>query len=151
MAVTTYSPVTWGGEDIDLSKLKQMANNDQFLFENLPKMIYKGPITKAGGLKIACGKVAVPPKNSRQSTVEVYFGSFFTTGCAPVVTANARTGGATYGNRKTVSIGGIGRVDPDHRGVALTYNTIDELDRTAIKQARTVGPSALIHWIAVGW
>jgi len=150
MAVSTYSPVAWNdGQELELDKLKQMGNNEQFLFENMPRMTYRGTINKNGGLRIAAGRAVMSPANDRGSaTKQVNFGSFFTPGCQPIVVANGRSEGGVYGSKKLISITGLGRSDPDHRGVTFFYHTMENAN--APIQARTVR-GGIIYWIAIGW
>lgn len=149
MAVQNYSPVQWNGEDIELDKLKQMANNDQFLFENMPKMLFKGSISKAGGIRILAGRAPVPANPTKMySSKEVYFGSFFTSGCQPIVVATPRAEGGNYGSKKLITVKGLGKSDPDHRGASLIYHSAEAAN--APIQARTVR-GGVIYWIAIGW
>ncbi len=123
-----------------------MANNDQWLFEHITKMRYQGAVTKNDGLKILAGKAYYGPNdtNDRQDCT-VYFGSFFSTGCFPVVVAVNEVN--TNGFRRLVTVRSISGSQIDHRGfIAHVSNQENALsDQTKIVSGGTVS------YIAIGW
>src|SRR6478735_8015512 len=115
MSAQPYKPVTWGDEPASKDKMQQMANNEQWLYGNSPRMLYAAAsIKKTSGLKILAGTAWIPATSLYYANVPVYFGSFFSTGCSPVVvmTPNPRN----WQNRFTFSCRGIGTLQPDYRG-----------------------------------
>lgn len=146
MASSPYSPTSFNpDEPISDDKMNQIANNVQWLYENSPRMLYNAHGTKKGsGIKILSGMSIVPTSASTLSTVTVYFGSFFSQGCRPVVVAtpNGRGGRTRYMS----TVKGIGYDYPDHRGAELQLTT-DEYAAASNKHLIAI----TVHWIAVGW
>jgi len=140
-----YKPVSWGEEPMSVDKLNQMTNNDQWLFENTPRMKYAAyTLTKNSGLKILATYAYVPPNRNRGTTRGVYFGSFFSVGCQPIVVA---TPVATNSQRRFfVAVNGIGRAVPDHTGAQITLQA-SELNPKNDK----LGGAVYVHVIAIGW
>lgn len=87
MATTPYKPVSWSdGEPTYTSKLARMANNDQWLFENTPRMRYSAHgVTRNEGIKVAAGIKMIVVNQQSHHIVQVDFGSFFSSACYPVV------------------------------------------------------------------
>ena len=146
MASNPYKPISWSdGEPIDKDKLNQMASNDQYLFERMPSMFYNAHgVKKTTGVKILAGKGTVPKTSSKLSYATIYFGSFFSQGCRPIVIAipvqnSSRT-------RFDCSVRGIGVVYPDHRGVQIGVTTDERL--TSINYHAYNLP---VYYIAIGW
>jgi hypothetical protein len=118
-----------------------MANNDQWLFENSVKLRYTGSgLTRDNGTKIIAGKIPFSRQTIDWVTVGAAFGSFFSSGCRPVITAVAES--------------------PDNARVDLTIHTwtgpgeIDQTGFTAHAYTQGTEPtlgSGWIHWIAVGY
>lgn len=143
MAATPYKPVSWNGEPITLLKLNQMASNDQFLFENTPRVRYfAGGITKDTGTKVLAGKTPFSANAAKAINVNVYFGSFFSSGCHPVVTATIQTGGPWWS--KYVSIHGLTKGDIDRVGFVAHVKSHEEFKDK-------IEAGGWIHWTAVGY
>jgi len=145
MTASPYKSITWSdGEAITYEDLSTMANNDQWLYENTPRMLYnyKG-LKKTTGLKIYAASVHIPATKERNTFKDIYFGTFFTPGCMPVITLNHH--GSQ--NRVHVSMRGLGGSGyaPNHNGFQMVLAT-DEL----------LTPNVLfmpidLHIIAVGY
>lgn len=114
MAATPYRAVSWQpNEVISEGKMDQLANNGQWLFENMPRARYTAHgVRRAEGVRIACGLCLVPAGTVPNYDREVYFGDFFSSGCMPIVT----TAFVSNQRRVWVTIAGLGRFHPDDRG-----------------------------------
>lgn len=146
MVATPYQPVSWNGETLSNSKLQQMTNNDQWLFENSARIRYSvNQITKDGGVKVMAGKSPYGISDTSAVYVDVYFGGFFSAGCHVAVTASLETG--TGLGRKQVTIVGFGG-EVDSRGFrAAVYTDEVRLDGSPPK----IETSGFVHWLAVGY
>ena len=145
MASSPYVPQSFGEEPLSSDKMNQMANNIQWIYENSPRILYNAHgVKKQNGTKILVGCSVVPAANRTLSSVTVYFGTFFSQSCRPIVVATPvkNTGRTRY----EMVVGGIGTTYPDHRGVTL-YATTDEYSSASNYHAVAVP----INWIAVGW
>jgi hypothetical protein len=145
LAVTSYKGVTWGDEMIATSKLNQMAQNDQWLFENSPQVTYKANgITRVKGIKIAAGRVLCTKTGTNKESHTVNFGSFFTTGCSPIIVHSMLHYGEVrvhWGHK------GIGsRALPDHTGFEL----LGSVDQYSLK-VNFLTRNYYIDWIAIGY
>lgn len=123
MAIVPYKAVSWSdNEPLFTSKLNQMANNDQWLYEHMPRMLYTAyNQRKADGLKIASGILMCQPAPSGIQQHVVYFGSFFSESCTPVVVTGLMHQGEV---RMTFGVKGIGQTYVDHRGFELLGGAI---------------------------
>lgn len=140
MAASPYRPVWWSDiEPTFTVKLNQMASNDQWLFENSPRMLYSAyGVRRAEGLKIASGTILFPPYTSVvERTAE--FGTFFSTACNPIVVVG---GAIAPAGVHWPSIRGLGGGQPDHRGFICRVNTTE---------GAAMGSNFYIPWIAVGF
>lgn len=145
---TPYRPITWGDEYISSDKLNVMASNDQYLFEQTPRVYYNayGIRKSTGGLKIMVGVKAFTP-NKKVSSVskDIYFGNFFSQGCKPVITTGLAMG---PGGRYHVVLSGVGAstINPDHRGanIRIIANALSSKDSR-------INTKLVVHWMAVGW
>lgn len=141
MTAKPYVPVTWGDEPIFTDKLNQMGNNEQWLFENAPRMQYSAyGVQKPTGVKIMAGLLIFPPSPTAGAQGYYYFGSFFSSGCNPIIVCTVNTLDGQRGG--VVSIRGIGMTIPDHRGFGSSINNSTVTQITA---------QTYIHFIAVGW
>lgn len=137
----SFVPVTPTEGPLTLDLLQQFAANDQFLFENLPKVTYRADVTRSRGLKILCGKAVYTADTTKSyQNIQISFGGYFSAGSSPIVVATA------YSRRnanKYVSIRGIdgNGADVDHRGFNAT---IMAGDSTQVESA------GYVHWIAIG-
>lgn len=145
MAATPYKPVSFTSESITQQKLQQMANNEEWLFENTPRLRYStSGLTRDAGIKLISGKTPHAQVNAEHLDVPVYFGSFFTGGCKPIVTATVEHNGG--GGRRLATIRGHGG-EIDHRGF-IAHVTTQEDYPGAIRNFNSGG---WLHWMAVGY
>jgi hypothetical protein len=140
-----FNHVSFTSESIPASKLQQLADNDNWLFENAPRLRYAvTDLTKEKGIKIIAGKTRYPATTGADwEDVYVYFGSFFTAGCKPIVTCV--TADTEKGHRKFVNVRGLGG-ELDHRGF-IGHVTAHEPPG----YPQYIHGSGWLHWIAVGW
>lgn len=96
MAQNDFKPVSWNGEAVTNSKLNQMSNNTQYLFERQPKIRFTGTgnnIIRDSALKMIVGKTPYPlVTTANYIYMNIMFGSFFTAGCKPIVIATVEGG-----------------------------------------------------------
>jgi hypothetical protein len=121
-------------------KLAAMTNNDQWLFENTPRMLYNAySINKPSGIKIMASVVVLAPSKTLYYSGVFNFGSFFSANSRPIVVPTVNPiGGAGHGY--TSNVIGIGMPSPDYRGF------------TVLVAARAVTSQRLyVPFIAVGW
>lgn len=139
-----YAPVQWTPGPITLPGLQQMANNEQWLFENMPAMYYTGPqIKRTGGLKIAAGRLPFPSTKQGYIDMNVYFGNFFTSGCNPVVTTTVHS---YYRGRKFASVMGLGgATNIDSRGFMAVICAVEP-----VGQDNSIH-GGILNWMAVGY
>lgn len=144
MAVVPYKAVSWSdNEPLFTSKLNQMANNDQWLYEHTPRMLYTAyNQRKADGLKIASGILMCHPAPSGIQQHVVYFGSFFSEACTPVVVTGLMHQGEV---RMTFGVKGIGQTYVDHRGFELLGGAIHH------GTAKAFTKIFWVPWIAMGF
>ncbi len=143
MTATPYNPIQWNNsEPLFKEKLNAMTNNDQWLFENTPRMYYNvSGIKRSNGIKVATGFGIVNANSTRFAATTVYFGDYFSQGCQPVVIAGALQ---TYPQREVIAtIRGIGATSPDSRGF--------EIYITAVGTAKKLANGCWIPWIAIGY
>lgn len=143
MAATPYRPISWTDQSLTKEKLQQMANNGQWLFENSPRMRYnyQGSVIKDSGLKVIAGKTAYASTGRDWVDVPVYFGSFFSAACKPIVTATVESA-----NRIDVKINGHDGVEIDYRGFR-GHIWIDVIPGWVASPV----PNGWLHWQAVGF
>lgn len=145
MATTPYKPVSWtGGEPTFGKKLATMANNEQWLFENTPRMRYSAHgVTRNEGIKVAAGIKMIVPNNQNHHIATVDFGAFFSSACFPVVVV----GGII--NRQTVrchtGARALSGLQIDSRG----FEVIATADNTHVGDY--VPSNFYIPWIALGF
>lgn len=142
---TPYRPISWNDQSLSVPKLQQMANNDQWLFENTPRMRYSvdGNV-RDSGLKIIAGKVGYGRSGNDWTDFNVYFGSFFSAACKPVVVATVEIGG--NGKRKLANIEGFGGTI-DYRGFHGFVTTQENPNLGTFP----VDHPSYVHWIAIGY
>jgi len=140
MTAKPYVPVTWGDEPVFTDKLNQMGNNEQYLFENSPRMYYNSyGIKKTSGVKVMCGILVLPTSKTRIKTGIFNFGTFFSAGSYPTVTTGvAPRGGSTGG---TLTLRSVDAGSIDYRGFRATLYSNVAPDPYA----------TYIHFIAMGW
>lgn len=141
---TPYKPVAWTEGPLQVSKLQQMADNDQWLFENGARMLYYAHgISRATGNKMLCGFMLFPAYQLQLQSATQYFPNFFSAGCQPVVTASLYSIGL---KKVHLMLTGIGRDLPDHRGFAAYLSTDDNTSSTNYFHSVT-----RLGWIAMGY
>ena len=145
MTATPYKAITWGDEPITSTKLAQMTNNDQWLFENMPSAFYNASgVVKSGGIKVYGGRVSFPAANVVVQKKEVYFGGRFSTGCSPVVSVGM-TGGV-YSRKQCIVNGLNGKDVPDATGFLLTVMVWEPN-----AYSNTFRSTCYVDFIAIGW
>jgi len=140
-----YKAVSWNEEPVSTDKLNTMTNNDQWLFENTPRMKYHGyNLIKTSGLKILATYVTIPPTTATSAGRNLYFGSFFSAGCQPIVVASPASTNAQ--RRFFIAVNGIGKAVPDNNGAQI-YLVPSE----ANPKNNKIGATVYCHVIAIGW
>jgi hypothetical protein len=146
LPATPYKATSWSGDEpIYKDKLNQMTNNDQWLYENTPRMSFNTyGIKRTNGIKIMAAICVVPTNKSANSTATFEFGTFFSSGCKPViVTGTQPTSGR---GRLHCMIRGISSNYPDHRGFKATVSA-DEIGGTN----NVIDAKVYVHFVAIGW
>lgn len=145
MAATPYKPVSWGREPVLAPKMNILANNVQWVYENMPRFYYSySGIRRTAGVKVMAGNTWIPANKKSTATATIYFGSFFTAGCKPcIVTAVNATPQFRY---MTAHRAVDGKLQPDHRGFQVVM-TSSELD----PKTSVMNYSLYVTYIAVGW
>lgn len=144
MSATPYRPISWNPQDVlDESKMDQIANNSQWLFENKPSVLYSAfGVRRTTGLKIMCGITTFPYQpTSGIETQPVYFSNFFSVGCRPIVT----TGVVSFQSNVRVIHNGFGVMWPDHRGMEIV------VDAQAPDGGHRIQRTLYVTWIAMGY
>lgn len=145
MAISEFKDVNWGAEGVSADKLNVMAANSRYLFERMPKMYYNAyGVQKEAGVKIACGILVVPASTAPVQTLNVYFGSFFTPGCKPVITHGVTS---WVNGRLIPSMFGLSgpQYSPDHRGFTA------RIAATELHDKNYVWKTAYLNWMAMGY
>lgn len=145
MAATPYKPVSWGREPVLAPKMNILANNVQWVYENMPRFyyLYSG-LKRTSGVKVMAGNLWMTANKKASMRSTVYFGSFFTAGCKPVIVTGVN---ATPQDRYMTAHRSVdGKLQPDHRGfqVNLTCSEIDP-------KKSVMNYSLYVTYIAVGW
>jgi hypothetical protein len=147
VAVSAFKDLSWNDDDTaDKDKLNLMVANTRYLFERAPKLYFNGyGVKKDTGIKIASGTAVIPPKKATSQLINIYFGSFFTPGCKPVIT----NGIVSHYNGRIIptmyALQGVGFV-PDHTGFVSRLGMV-ETNSTVNYFVKTM----YLHWIAVGY
>lgn len=127
-----------------------MTNNDQWLFENTPRITYSAnSVRRNSGLKMLASHTRYPATpNSEYTGVKVYFGNFFTPGCHPIVTATVSTSSSPHKKYVTLcNIDGNNNEIVDHRGFTGLIHAVP-WQGTTFDALRNSG---ILHWVAVGY
>lgn len=145
MGSTPFKTTYWGdNEPMYTDKLNQMTNNDQWLYENMPAAYFNSQgIRKSSGVKILSGFAFIKATASVGSATTVYFGSYFSSGCKPVVVTSIN---AYPQGRFHLWTRGIGTLFPDSRGFEARIN-VNEIDPKNNK----IKYDIYVPYIAVGW
>lgn len=143
MAATPFRPVSWAPDElITESKLDQIANNAQWLFENDVRGKYDAHgVRRTSGVKIAAGTCLVYASVYGTQTRGIYFGGFFSTASRPMVT----TGIISFQLRTWVVVNGFGVLFPDHRGFEVQVCCMTAAMKPKIER------NFYINWTAVGF
>lgn len=142
----SYQPVQWtDGEAADDVKLNQMAANDDYLYQNIIDGKYDAHgVVKDSGLKIWSRVISIPPNHKHVVSADVYFGTYFSAGCRPVIASTLATADRV---RSTVSIRALdGTRIPDNQGFRVVLYYIN-----AEGQYLTFDYPQHIHIIAIGY
>lgn len=143
---TPYSDVTFENEQPTRAKFQKLATNQRWLFENTPKIRYSGAgLTRDVGLKIIAGKTPYSPSTTDYLDLPVFFGTFFTVGCNPIVVAVVAD--SVSGRRRRLDVRAHGGPAIDHIG--FIAHVVAAYQKTGINQ--TINSSGWVHWIAVGY
>lgn len=153
MTASPYKNVTWPiGAPVVTDTLNDMANNDQWLFENMPRIQYSAHgIKRNSGIKILAGVTRYPGNETvaEGSAVDISFGSFFTPGCNPVVVATISASSSPHKKYVTTSALGAHAVETiDHRGFSAYVSAMPWSGRVGFVP---LGNSGLVHYIAIGY
>lgn len=146
MALNNFVPVSWNGEAVTNDKLNQMANNDQYLFERTPTVRYSNTganVVRDDAMKIMAGKAPIVVSTTDNVDVNIYFGSYFTAGTHPIVTATYEPGG-TYLAKFCSVRGFAGEID--HTGCIIRVYS-----REAAGFTNDMSQGGWVHWQAVGF
>jgi hypothetical protein len=144
MAQNDFVPTSWNGETITTDKLNQMCNNTQYLYDRSPRIRYAtSGLTRDTGLKLLAGKTPYGPVNADHTTVSIYFGTFFSAGCRPVVTAVV--GDSTSGLRKFCTVLGFNG-EIDNTGFMAHVSSHEPSWANQV-----IYSGGWIHWTAVGY
>lgn len=142
---TPYKSVSWqDNEPIFTNKLNTMAANDQWLYENSPRMLYSaGALKRSQGVKLASGILLCNPNSYGVQQHVVYFGSFFSEACSPQVFVQLVHQGEV---RITFGVKGIGQTSIDHRGFEILGGAINHSPTW-----KAMTKQFWLNWLAVGW
>lgn len=148
MTSTPFSSVSWGDEAITPNKLNQMANNDNWLYDNTPRMYYNAwGIRRNSGLVVAGGVARVGATKAAYSHVNVNFGTYFASGSKPIITTGVMTGPQ---GRLSIIVrgptGGATTTDgPDHTGFSIWV-----YPNNIVAASNYIQQDVYINWISMG-
>jgi hypothetical protein len=144
MAQNDYVPLSWNGEALSTDKLNQMCNNTQYLYDRSPRIRYSvNGLVRDTGLKLISGKTPYAPTNTDYKDVPVYFGTFFSAGCHPVVTAVV--GDSASGLRKFCTVRGFNG-EVDNTGFIAHVSSHEPPGFNQV-----IFGGGWVHWTAVGY
>lgn len=146
MASTPFKIIQWSpSEIISDSRMDNINSNLSWLYDNTPRGLYTlpGGARKTTNIKIAAGRVAIPPTKSDNASASVRFGNFFSSGSQPIIT----TGIVSDFQRKIFcAINGFGELQPDHTGFQVFVNV------AASKESNDyISSRFYITWQALGY
>lgn len=141
---TPFTPVNFDGESLRKEKFQQLSTNVQWLFDNRlrARFVTASGVPRESQVKMIAGKTPFPLRSDNNFVyVQVYFGSFFSAACKPVVVTGLES---TSGNM--------------HRGKVTAQGRTGELDYTGFMAVVSIDPpyttvssTGWIHWLAVGF
>jgi len=145
MPITPYRALSWEPNDVvSADKMNRMTSNDQYLFDHMPKALYRAYGTRRDtDIKIAGGLCLIRAGKRPEGTNNVNFGSFFSPRCDPIITTGVNN---SEQHRIFVAIHGLGQARPDNRGfrVRVTVNA-------AHKKHQRIKRRFYVSWIALGY
>ena len=144
MAISSFKPLQFNDEPLYKAKMNQLADNVQYVYENMPTVQYDAYVKKTNGVKILAGIASGGPTGISYARVQVYFGNFFTAGCKPVVVASTQPSGNRW--RYITAVKGLSTIAPDHTGL----NFIIGADAWG-SSPNIIDERVYVHWIAIGW
>jgi hypothetical protein len=147
LAATPYKPTTWADEPVFKDKLNQMTNNDQWLYENTPRLNFNTyGVKRTSGVKIMAAIAIIPASGKAWSNTTFNFGTFFSSGCRPVVVTGTQVTGPSAWRQHVVITGLVGDYAPDHRG----FRAHAGADKgTSVNNV--INERIFVHFIAIGW
>lgn len=145
--LVAFRPVAWNPKDpATKAKLTQMAENDQYLFENTANMVYRdlSGIRTTTGLKLIAGVATIGPQSKQSATVNINYSGEFDSGISPIITTGLV---ATNSNEypSTITIAGLGSTMPDDSGFQFRW----ELRQSAKANQKQKG-TVYCHYMALG-
>ena len=128
------------------AKFNQMANNDQYLYENLVRARYAtSGLRRDTGIRILTGRIAVPASNTRWVRRDIYFDGFFSNGCSPTVQLTVVS--AQQKQFMTVAQGIGGAELPDYRGMMVQI----ECEEEETSSRNLIVTNIFLDWLAMGY
>jgi len=145
MPITPYRAVSWEPNDIlSADKLNRMTSNDQYLFDHMPRALYRAyGVRRDTGIKVAGGLCLIKASKRPTGTNTVNFGSFFSSRCDPIVTTGVVN---SQQDRIFVAINGLGKPQPDNRGFRVRVSV-----NAAHKKHQKIKRRFYVSWIALGY
>ena len=146
MATTPFKSVQWSpGELIGEDKMDDLGSNQTWLRDNTPRAFYTFPggARRDTGIKIAAGRVLIPPGTGDSASATVRFNNFFSSGCNPIITTGVN---ASFNRRIFCVFNGFGDLQPDHTGFQVYVNVAAELAKFDSIQSRF-----WVTWQALGY
>lgn len=145
MAVTQYKDISWGDEPISTDKMNQMAQNDKYLNDTMPRVWFRSfGVNRQDRVKVMVGAVLVPKSNSQTSSQRFYFGSYFSQGCIPIIQTAMNPQGTQWKLHHTIK--GINSFFPDNVG----FTAIVGANESRADRNKILAP-VWIHFVAWGW
>ena len=141
IAASPFKRISWQiNEAITTTKTNAMANNDNWLYENMPRLQYWGAVKRATGLKMLAGITYLNPAKTNKLGKTITFGSYFSAGCRPIIVTGTQGSNAM---RAHCTFRGISNLNPDHLGFVVTLY--------ASQAGQTFSSGVYVNCIAVGF
>lgn len=144
--MATFRAISWNPHElISEAKMDRLSANMDYLYNATPRVTYKldTGLTRTEGMKILAGRVTVGPQKTDNGTARVTFGNFFTSGCQPIITTGIY---AAWMPKMFCTIGGIGRIVPDHTGFIVYLNVASD-----VKKNDRLSKTTYVGWQAIGY
>ena len=147
MTATPYKAISFSpGEILTRTKLNQMTNNEQWLYENRIQGKYSAHgLNRTAGVKMAAGIATFATTTTGGRAVAVNFGGFFSVGCNPIVVCTPTGGGSGRLHNAITSQSGTGF--PNYQGFTIHMLPDYGLGPSTYRIYMTVYGA----WIAIGW